>query len=57
MTISISKYQLSKPQHTIALDYTLGENEKPFTDRYARNFQAFLHIGMRFVKHEMVSLH
>ena len=49
MTVSISKYKLSKPEHTIALDYTLGENEKPFTDRYAYNFRAFLHIGMGFV--------
>ena len=56
MTVSISKYKLSKQQHTIALNYTFGENEKHFTDRYAYNFQAFLQIGMRFVKHEMVWL-
>ena len=42
MTESISKYKLSKQQHTIALDYTLGENENPFTDLYAYDFQAFL---------------
>ena len=57
MTVSISKYKLSKQQHTIAPDYTLGENENPFTDLYAYDFQAFFwRIGMRFVKHEMVRL-
>ena len=40
MTISISKYKLSKQQHTIALDYTLGENEN-LTDLYAYDFQQF----------------
>ena len=54
MTVSISKYKLSKQQHTIALDNTLGKNENPFTDLYAYDFQPFFRIGMRFVKHEMV---
>ena len=56
MTVSISKYKLSTQQHTITLDYTLGENKNPFTDLYAFDFQAFFRIGMRFVKHEMVWL-
>ena len=56
MTVCISKYKLSKQQHTIALDYTLGENEKPFTDLYAYDFKAFFRIEMCFVKHEMVRL-
>ena len=41
MTVSISKYKLSKQQHTITLDYTLEENENLFTDRYAYDFQEF----------------
>ena len=40
MTVSISKYKLSKQQHTIALGYTYGENENPFTDLYAYDFRA-----------------
>ena len=42
MTVTILKYKLSKQQHTITLDYTLGENESLFTDLYAYDFQAFL---------------
>ena len=57
MTLTISKYKLSKQQHTITLDYTLGENENLFTDLYAYDLQEFFwRIGMRFVKHEMVWL-
>ena len=41
MTVSISKYKLSKQQHTITLNYTLGENENLFTDLYAYDFQEF----------------
>ena len=43
MTLTISKYKLSKQQHTITLDYTLGENEKNsliFTLMIRRNFFA-----------------
>ena len=36
MTLTISKYKLSKQQHTITLDYTLGEN-----DLYAYDLQEF----------------
>ena len=43
MTISISKYKHLKQQHTIALDYTLGENENPFTDLYAYDFHFLAH--------------
>ena len=53
MTLTISKYQLSKQQHTITLNYTIGENLNHFSHLY-RNF--FPRIGMRFVKHEMVWL-
>ena len=57
MTLTISKYKLSKQQHTITLDYTLGENENLFTDLYAYDLQEFFSpIGMRFVKQEMVWL-
>ena len=41
MTLTISKYKLSKQQHTITLDYTLGENENLFTDLYAYDLQEF----------------
>ena len=41
MTVSISKYKLSKQQHTITLDYTLGGKENLFTDLYAYDFQEF----------------
>ena len=41
MTVSISKYKLSKQQHTITLNYTLRENENLFTDLYAYDFQEF----------------
>ena len=43
MTLTISKCKLSKQQHTITLDYTLGENEKNsliFTLMICRNFFA-----------------
>ena len=42
MTLTISKYKLSK-QHTITLDYTLGETENLFTitDLYAYDLQEF----------------
>ena len=43
MTLTISKCKLSKQQHTIKLDYTLGENEKNsliFTLMICRNFFA-----------------
>ena len=53
MTLTISKYQLSKQQHTITLNYTIGENLNHFS-HLCRNF--FPRIGMRFVKHEMVWL-
>ena len=53
MTVTISKYQLSKQQHTITLNYTIGENLNHFS-HLCRNF--FPRIGMRFVKHEMVWL-
>ena len=53
MTLTISKYQLSKQQHTITLNYTMGENLNHFS-HLCRNF--FPRIGMRFVKHEMVWL-
>ena len=57
MTLTISKYKLSKQQHTITLDYTLGENENLFTDLYAYDLQEFFsRIGMRFVKQDMVWL-
>ena len=39
MTLTISKYKLSKQQHTITPDYTLEENENQFTDRYAYDLQ------------------
>ena len=41
MTLTISKYKLSKQQHTITLDYTLGENENLFTDLYPYDLQEF----------------
>ena len=53
MTLTISKYQLSKQQHTITLNYTIRENLNHFS-HLCRNF--FPRIGMRFVKHEMVWL-
>ena len=53
MTLTISKYQLSKQQHTITLNYTIGENLNHFS-HLCRNF--FPRIGMRFAKHEMVWL-
>ena len=43
MTLTISKCKLSKQQHTITLNYTLGENEKNsliFTLMICRNFFA-----------------
>ena len=43
MTLTISKCKLSKQQHTITLNYTLGENEKSsliFTLMICRNFFA-----------------
>ena len=43
MTLTISKCKLSKQQHTITLDHTLGENEKNsliFTLMICRNFFA-----------------
>ena len=43
MTLTISKCKLSKQQHTITLDDTLGENEKNsliFTLMICRNFFA-----------------
>ena len=53
MTLTISKYKLSKQQHTITLDYTLGENENLFTDLHAYDLQEFFsRIEMRFVKQE-----
>ena len=53
MTLTISKYQLSKQQHTITLNYTIGENLNHFS-HLCRNF--FPRIGLRFEKHEMVWL-
>ena len=41
MTLTISKYKLSKQQHTITLDYTLGETENLFTNLYAYDLQEF----------------
>ena len=41
MTLTISKYKLSKQQHTITLDYTLWGNENLFTDLYAYDLQEF----------------
>ena len=41
MTLTISKYKVSKQQHTITLYYTLGENENLFTDLYAYDLQEF----------------
>ena len=43
MTLTISKCKFSKQQHTITLNYTLGENEKSsliFTLMICRNFFA-----------------
>ena len=39
--MTISKYKLSKQQQAITSDYTLGENENPFTDLYAYDCQKF----------------
>ena len=41
MTLTISKYKLSKQQHTITIDYTLGENDNLFTDLDAYDLQEF----------------
>ena len=41
MTLTISKRKLSKQQHTITLDYTLGENENLFTDLCSYDLQEF----------------
>ena len=41
MTLTISKYKLSKQQHTITPDYTPGENENLVTDLYAYDLQEF----------------
>ena len=41
MTLTRSKYKLSKQQHTITLDYTLGETVNLFADLYAYDLQEF----------------
>ena len=50
MTLTISKCKLSKQQHTITLNYTLGENEKNsliFTLMICRNFFAHRNVGCK----------
>ena len=47
MTLTISKYKLSKQQYTITLDYTLGETENLFTDLYAYDLQEWNFLAHR----------
>ena len=65
MTLTISKCKLSKQQHTITLDYTLGENEKNsliFTLMICRNFLAHRNAvcktrdGMAHLKNRKIDL-